>query len=149
MIFVYRHGEKNPNSNCLSDVGTHKSRMIANQHRDSPCVVYTMRPIEDKHVAPLQTASNICTILDQSLFLIDDVSMLPYYYESEMDMLIVWHHSDMNRVLKHFGCTGDFIWPSNNFTGCLIIDNGSFVFDEQFLCVSKIPRWAWICCSVL
>lgn len=146
MIFLYRHGEKSVGKNCLSEFGRHRSELIANIHRDGFCEVFTLRPHSNKHVAPIQTAANVCTLIQKTIYLCEKVEELPYTLN--VDTVIIWHHSEMSHILKHFGCDESFRWPEDNFTGCLLIQNGQFEFKERFLYESDIAKWTAFCCSL-
>ena len=92
--------------------------------------VFTCYPNNDHHIRPLQTASNLCTLLHRDLRVIDGVKNLPkFMFEN---MLIVWHHSEMENILKHYGFKGEFSWPDDNYDGCLMLYGCGWEFDPTF-----------------
>ena len=93
--------------------------------------VLTRYPYNDKHIRPIQTAANICTLINKSLELFYDASSLPDIDSS--NTLIVWNHNDMNTILSRYGLIGKVNWPDNNYQGCIKINEFGWEYDSNFL----------------
>ena len=120
-----RHQQGLPYTNCLSKRGLSKCSHIAKGLRGCrvskihTCFV-TNTPSGDKHVRPLQTASVIGTYLNIP---VEQVALdaLPKASYDE-DILIVWHHGDIQAILRHYtNDTTKFSWDETNYEGCIVI----------------------------
>ena len=104
--------------------------------------VYTCFPMKDHHIRSLQTATNLCTLLSKDIRISNGIEELPkFMYENT---LIVWHHSEMDAILKHYGFHGEFTWPSDNYDGCLILYAHGWEFDPSFFENNKSCFMYWI-----
>jgi hypothetical protein len=131
-IYIMRH--QRPGSfrtNCVD------SSEVQRVHELAECVrsldvhhVFSCTPGTSKHVRPIQTASNLCSILGKSLELCDGVGALPNYILG--NTLIVWHHSDTSAILSHFGIQSRFEWPDDEYDGCLIINDQGWGYEPHF-----------------
>ena len=142
-IYVMRHQRPGSmNTNCVSPDELQNTNMLAetvrtlNVHR-----VFTCLPNASKHIRPLQTASNLCAITDKHLECCDGVDSLPMYVHG--NILVVWHHSEMNEILNHFGMVSDFEWPVDNYDGCLSINEFGWEYAPAFF--SNTPWYSWFC----
>ena len=134
MIYIYRHGEKTRSSNCLSDMGIHRGELIGKIHLPDECNVYTVAPTPPyKHVAPVQTASVACTVMNKTLHVLPDYTGVPCYHHSRT-YVVVWHHGEIPAIMRHLRLNHDFEWPDDNYTGAVVVrDDDTWDFDPVFM----------------
>ena len=141
MIYIIRHQEGEVFSNCLSLKGLrrvrHMARVLRGSFENMPLkCVHTCRPMEFKHIRPVQTASALCTFLEDrfSTFahmsydgVLRDLSKLADI--DRYDVVIVWHHGEIidlaNVLCDYFEVPKSLVvspWPDDNYDGCLLID---------------------------
>ena len=144
MIYIIRHQQGDNDKNCLNKLGTLRSLEIAKlfKNRCENIEVYTCYPDQclNRHFRPIQTATIMCTELNQSLRIIKG-----WWYDVPSKFkfasnVIVWHHAHIKKLLELYYPKSNFEWPSDNYDGCLIIDHNTWRFDEEYL--SK-PRWCY------
>lgn len=147
MIYVIRHQEGGPMSNCLSTQGLENTRHIAmffsrkhkSQKNEVFKTVYTITPCAFKHVRPIQTASVLCSHLNTA-FYETKFSVMPCESHAEiiadltrfcidhLDIIVVWHHGDIPRLVdclcNVFGIPKNVCihWDDNNYNGCVMLD---------------------------
>jgi len=144
MIYIVRHQEGESFSNCLSLRGMHRVHRMAKVLRSSfdniplKCI-HTFRPTEYKHLRPVQTATILCTCLNERFSVFAHVSYDGVLRDlsriadiNRYDIVIVWHHGeimDMANVLCDYYDVSKsllgFPWPENNYDGCVLIDTES------------------------
>lgn len=91
MIFIVRHQSGTRASNCLNKEGLYNVRQMAKHFYRNPLIlssIYTVKPRNYKHVRPLQTASNLCTLMDDG-----------------KSVLVCDTHEDVVRDLMNFSST--------------------------------------------
>lgn len=103
----------------------------------------TPNPKVDNHVRPLQTASNLCTLLGEDVELCNTVYNLPNYIYG--NVLIVWNHSEVQSILSKYGMVGKIEWPEEDYDGCLQIKSSGWEYDPRFLQDNSISGWRWCC----
>lgn len=148
MIYVIRHQEGAPMSNCLSKQGLENTRRIGTffsrkhklQNNDVFKTVYTITPHAFKHVRPIQTASMLCSHLNGAFY---DAKFSVMLCESHaemiadltrfrnidhLDIIVVWHHGDIPRLVDcicdAFGIPKNVRvrWDDDNYNGCVVVD---------------------------
>lgn len=132
-IYIIRHQEGNNNiSNCINSDSFNDTKNICEILKPMKFEhILSKFPYNNKHIRPVQTAANICSFLDTPLELVYDARDLPNKQFSYM--LLIWNHNDVYSILKHFGFTGNFQWPEDNYSGCIHIHDYNWNFDENFL----------------
>lgn len=132
MIYIIRHQEGNGLSNCLTEGGIQACLQIAQKFRTMKNLeMYTFPPLMNgHHIRVIQTASLIASHLKKNVSLIDFFSY-PNYSDNA-DILMVAHHSQMHDLLSEY-LKNTFVWPSQNYDGCLIVSKNSWTFDSGFL----------------
>ena len=142
-IYIMRH--QRPGSfrtNCVDPSEVRHVRELANQLRSLGISdVFSCMPGTSKHVRPIQTASNLCSVLGKSLELCDGVDTLPNYILGYT--LIVWHHSDMSAILSHFGIQSRFEWPDDEYDGCLMINDQGWGYEPNFFTKNTPTEYCW------
>lgn len=107
--------------------------------------VYTKLPEQKNSHFPsirnVQTAANICSYMNLNLDIIQTPNDLPSF--DIEDILIVWDHNKINELLNRFGITGYFIWPIDNYNGCVMLNSSGWVFETDFL--EKHPANCGLC----
>ncbi len=160
MIFIVRHQSGTRASNCLNKEGLCNVHQMAKHFSQNPLIlssIYTVKPRNYKHVRPLQTASNLCTLMDdgKSVLVCDtyeDVVRDLMNFSSTHDIVIVWHHDEIPEMLRYIetmygfsdGRAGCFSsWPENNYTGCLIVDvcNKSWNFHSNYFKINFFLKY--------
>lgn len=141
MIYIVRHQEGEAFSNCLSLKGMIRVQQMAQVLKGSfdniplKCI-HTFRPLEYKHLRPVQTATILCTYLNErfSVFahvsydgVVRDLSRIADI--DRYDVVIVWHHGEImdlaNVLCDYYDVPKSllgFPWPDNNYNGCVLID---------------------------
>lgn len=159
MIYIIRHQEGGYHTNCLSLQGEKKTQAIANyfsRESDFFKTVYTIIPIEYKHIRPIQTATSLCTHLNKKTSFEKKFSVMACWNHTHLvqdlesmlssspwlNVIIVWHHAGMQSLvdaLLHRTETNSFDWPPNNYDGCIRIDlrANMLVFDEHYFTSTK------------
>lgn len=160
MIYILRHQEGQVYDNCLSPKGLKNTHKIAqwliklNENSVFFKTVYTVLPSDYSHIRPVQTASLLCTYMNEHndkfsvktcedrTALVEDVSracVLPW-----LDVIIVWHHGDMQALVRDITHDNSwkFKWPDDNYDGCLIVDVGKTAqFIADFF-AKPVPYWS-------
>ena len=145
VIYVMRHQRPGKyTGNCVD----------AREIQDTKSLCERIRPLEvrnviacapgaSKHIRPLQTASNLCSCMDCYLEVCENVHALPNFIHG--NTLIVWHHSDMEAILNHFGFPCRFEWPDDDYDGCIVINEHGWGYDARFFsatrCDSCLAGW--------
>jgi len=131
-IYVIRH--QRPGStvgNCVAKEEIRRTKLLYNRIRVLNIEkVITCEPNETKHIRPLQTASNLCSLMNVLLEVCKDVYMLPKIVNA--NILIVWHHADMEAIINHYGLENSFEWPEDDYDGCIIINNNGWQYQNNF-----------------
>jgi len=132
MIYIIRHQEGNGLSNCLTQDGIEACVRIAKKLKTMKKLeIYTFPPLMNgHHVRVIQTASLIGSHLKKFISLIDLFSCPNY--SDDVDILIVTHHSQMHDILSKYA-ENTFVWPYQNYDGCLVVSKNSWTFDSTFL----------------
>ena len=129
MIYIVRHQEGSPFTNCLSQAGIVKCYDIAKTFSKLvDLVVYTCPPSKNgrKHVRPLQTASIVCTALTRHPTSVRIVSEcdLNQKFQGKTNHLFVWHHEGIKPLMDFLCPQNDFEqWDPGDYNGCLVIDH--------------------------
>ena len=100
-------------------------------------------PQIDNHLRPLQTASNLCTLLGEEVKLCNTVYNLPNYVYG--NVLVVWKHSEIQSILSKYGMVGRFEWPMDDYDGCVQITASGWEYDPDFFKEKIKPIWRWCC----
>ena len=101
MIFIYRHGEKAPTSNCLSAMGMVRGECIGKIHARDECAFYTIAPVPPyKHIAPIQTASVACTVACKNLTVLPNYIAIPRVHWGRI-LVVVWYHGEIGTALEN------------------------------------------------
>lgn len=130
-VYIIRHRE-GTTTNCVNRKSFFDVQDVCNKIKELNIQkVLTRYPYNDKHIRPIQTAANICSLIDKSLELFYDASSLPDI--DSYNMLIVWNHNDMNSILSRYGLIGKVNWPDNNYQGCIKINEFGWEYDLNFL----------------
>lgn len=159
MIYIIRHQEGGYHTNCLSLQGEKKTHTIATYFsRESEFLktVYTIIPIEYKHIRPLQTATSLCTHLNKKSSFEKKFSVMACWNHTHLvqdlesmlssspwlNVIIVWHHAGMQSLvdaLLHRTETKSLDWPPDNYDGCIRIDMHAktYVFDKHYFTSTK------------
>lgn len=162
MIYIFRHQEGGYHTNCLSLQGEKNTHTIATyftkQSRESEFfkTVYTIIPIEYKHIRPIQTATSLCTHLNKKSSFEKKFSVMACWNHTHLvqdlesmlssspwlNVIIVWHHAGMQSLvdaLLHRTETKSLDWPPDNYDGCVRIDMQAHmsVFDEHYFRSNK------------
>lgn len=149
MIFIVRHQAGTNTSNCLKRSGMYNIHQIARRFSSNPHIlntIYTIKPHNYKHIRQIQTASYLCTMMDDDKSVLvcntyEDVVCDIQNFTSTNDIIIVWHHNEMTEMLRYIEAayhfpedTDDFHWPESNYNGCLMIDvhNKAWTFNANY-----------------
>lgn len=136
MIFVLRHQPGSRASNCLNKEGVRNISEIARRFSKNPLIlstIYTIKPHSYKHIRPLQTATNLCTTMNDGKSVLvcntyEDVVRDLTNFSSTNDIIVVWHHGEIPEMLRYMETVYGFLesapfeWPNDNYNGCLIVD---------------------------
>lgn len=137
MIFIVRHQAGSKESNCLNKEGLRNTEQMAKIFSKNLSIlrsIYTVKPHDYKHVRPLQTASTLCTMMDDGKSVIVcntylDVVRDMMNFTSTNDVVIVWNHGEIPDMLRYIETAygfpeeiGLFHWPESNYNGCLVVD---------------------------
>ena len=130
-IYIIRHRE-GTTTNCVSSKSFFDVQDVCKKVKElNVQKVLTRYPYNDKHIRPIQTAANICSLINKSLELFYDASSLPNI--DSCNILIVWNHNDMNSILSRYGLIGKVVWPDDNYQGCIRINEFGWEYDSNFL----------------
>lgn len=149
MIFIVRHQSGIKASNCLNKEGLYNISQMGKCFSKNPLIlssIYTIKPHSYKHIRPLQTASNLCTMMNDGKSVLvcntyEDVVRDMINFTSTNDVVIVWHHGEIPEMLRYIQSvycfpevTNHFNWPEKNYDGCLIVDvcNKSWSFRSKY-----------------
>ena len=147
IIYVIRNqpGEPgNETSNCIGKSELERTQElydIIRKLKIGHVYTCTPNPKVNNHARPLQTASNLCTLLGNDISLCNTVYNLPNYVYG--NVLIVWKRSEIPSILSKYGMVGHFEWPEENYDGCLQIKSGGWEYDPNFLKKKVQPMWTW------
>lgn len=143
MIYIVRHQEGDAFSNCLNLDGMYRVQHIASVLKSSfentplKCI-HTCRPLEFKHMRPVQTATMLCTYLTDERFsvfahvsydgVLRDLSKIVDI--DRYDVVIVWHRGEIMKLVDVLcdyydvpkSLINGFYWPDNNYDGCVLVD---------------------------
>jgi hypothetical protein len=130
-IYIIRHRE-GTTTNCVSRKSFFDVQDVCKKIKElNVQKVLTRYPYNDKHIRPIQTAANICSLINKSVELFYDASSLPDI--DNCNILIVWNHNDMNSILSRYGLIGKVDWPDDNYQGCIRITEFGWEYDSNFL----------------
>jgi hypothetical protein len=133
MIYVIRHQEGEPFSNCLSRRGLARTRAIAKDFKrllKNPLkYIHTCAPLGFAHARPFQTASVMCTELHDtfSVYAHVDTDDLVRDLFTDYDTVIVWHHGEIPDLVRQIGERYQipfqpFEWDETDYDGIVCID---------------------------
>ena len=135
MIYILRHQQGDVHTNCLSKLGMERCYKLF-IHLSKICPqpkLFTCLAKESKHIRPIQTASILATHLDKPLLLTSIEDLPPLSLCKNQDIIIIWHHHDIQSIIKHYGSVTSFRWNDDNYDGCVIIDcEGKWRFEEHY-----------------
>lgn len=147
-IYIMRH--QRPGSfrtNCVDSSEVRRIHELAEHVRSLDVShVFSCMPGTSKHVRPMQTASNLCSVLEKSLELCSGVNGLPNYILG--NTLIIWHHSEMSEILSHFGIQSRFEWPDDEYEGCLIVNDQGWGYEPNFFTPKTPVECCWSLWSI-
>ena len=130
-VYIIRHRE-GTTTNCVNRKSFFDVQDVCNKIKElNVQKVITRYPYNDKHIRPIQTAANICSLMNKSLELVYDASSLPDF--DRCNMLIVWNHNDMNSILSRYGLIGKVEWSDDNYQGCIKLNEFGWEYDPNFL----------------
>ena len=122
-MYIIRHQEKGI-TNCLSTKGIDDTVFIAYRLPNCNDIV-TCKTYHNHHVRCIQTASILGTHANKN------VKVQSKDDTFDDNVLIVWHHEDMEELLSALLQTKiQFKWPEDNYTGMIIVKpkTNDFVF---------------------
>jgi hypothetical protein len=91
-----------------------------------------------EHMMALQTATNVGTLLNKKVVIFEDTDSLPDYFIG--NTLMIGYPSQTNDILKKFGMISSFEWPSDNYHGCITINEYGWEYDPFFF----EPKHHWL-----
>jgi hypothetical protein len=132
-IYIMKEQDTGNYTNCIGNYDFQRLQQLAkkiiklNLNR-----VFSILPTHtyDKNIRTFQTASNLCTLLDKELEVCNTIDNLPnYVYDN---ILIVWDSTDIQLILEKYGMITPFVWPEDNFNGCVVINEHGWSFEPDF-----------------
>lgn len=131
-IYVIRHQKPHDTLNCVHKDDIYNTENIAKHFKNLYIgEVYTVRPTGNEQILPLQTASNISSMINLNVTLCYDFTDLPKFVTN--NILIVWPHHDIQNILHRYKFVGSFYWPDENYNGCLTINAYGWDWDPLAL----------------
>lgn len=133
MIYIIRHQEGEPFSNCLNRKGLAQTKVIASHFKNmltNPLkYIHTCTPTGFGHARPFQTASMLCTYLNDtfSVYAHHDSDDLIQDLFPDYDTVIVWHHGEIpfivERICKRLNIPyNHFLWKDDEYDTFIRID---------------------------
>ena len=137
-IYIMKEQDTGNYTNCIGNYDFQRLQQLSKKlvklkiHR-----AFSILPTHtyDRNVRTFQTACNLCTLLDKELEVCNDIDNLPNYVFD--NILIVWDSTEIQSILEKFGMITPFVWPDNNFNGCVIINEHGWCFEPYFFCKQK------------
>ena len=137
MLYISRH-QQGLGSNCLSYEGMLCVAKMASKIThllELSKTVYTCPPATCKHMRPIQTATNLCTFLDDhtEVHVCMDIKTMKHLASDSANHLVIWHHGDIAQLVNEVTSrTCHFSWPEHNFSGCLLLGQHFINFVPDF-----------------